>query len=72
MSILKTLVREQIQKLREERDNESLAWDLLDAIEGDLDDTPAIDDFFRRKGITDKATKRKILNIAAKHQSKTY
>lgn len=71
---LRKLIREQIAKLKEadtysdamDADVDSIALDLLDACEGDLGDTIAINDYFRRNGIKDPAEKKAILRAAGK------
>ena len=76
---LRQLIREQIAKLKESKtydsmdaDPESLALDLLDACEGDLGDTIAINDWFRRNQITDRNKKQEILKAAGKAKKKSY
>ena len=63
---IKNLVKRIIREEKEESNPGRLAWDLIDAIEGDMDDTPGIEDFFRRKGITSSQEKKEILRIAGK------
>lgn len=58
--LIETIVREETDEL------ETMALNLLDSIEGNLNDTPGIDAFFRKNNITNRDMKRKILDLASK------
>lgn len=77
---LRKMIQEQIAKIKEadtysdamDRDIDTVALDLLDACEGDLGDTIAINDYFRRNGIKDPNEKKAILKAAGKAAKKKF